>query len=245
MRKDNHCQGFGYMSRLMLQFKNDGSVGTLPEGTSTTATYEMGFDLTDNDGMVHPITCIDLAGEMIRCMFKLDSGEDLSEDELKTLDTLTKILKDNRTGNQKMHFFVIEYGADDRLYEGLPQRTYLESAVEYINNSEIFKNDTDAIFILVSKVDRAPSNIPRTEAVLQYLEKNYKGFINGLKDICRQNEINGGKIEIIPFSLGVVCFQNYCRFNEAAAEEVVRKIIERSARYKVDKLSKIKEKLRG
>lgn len=245
MRKDPNCQGIGYMSRLMVQFNSDGSVGTLPEGTSTTSTYEMGFDLTDNMGMIHPITCIDLAGEMIRCMFKSDSGEDMSDDELMTLDTLTNILVDNRTGNRKIHFFVIEYGADDRLYEGLPQKTYLEAAVEYIDNHDIFRKDTDAIFILVSKVDKAPAGIPRNEAAIQYLNNSYKGFVNRLKGVCQMNEINGGNIDVIPFSLGEVCFQNYCRFQEAAAVEVVRKIVERSAGFKSDKFNKLKDKLRG
>ena len=245
MDKDNHCQGYGYMSRLMLQFKNDGSVGTLPEGTSTTATYEMGFDLTDKQGLIHPITCIDLAGEMIRCMYKFDSGEDMPDDELRTLDTLTQILVDNRTNNRKMHFFVIEYGADDRYYEGLPQKTYLEAAVSYIRNFEIFKRDTDAIFILVSKVDKAPKNSNRNDVVREYLQKNYQGFINGLKAICKQNEINGGELEIVPFSLGTVCFQNYCLFDDEAAKMVVNKIIHRTPGYKQDKFNKIIGKFKG
>lgn len=245
LEKDNHCQGYGYMSRLMLQFKNDGSVGTLPEGTETTATYEMGFNLIDKEGLIHPITCIDLAGEMIRCMFKFDSGADMPEDELKTLDTLTQILVDNRTNNRKMHFFVIEYGADDRYYEGLPQKTYLDAAVQYIRNFEIFKRDTDAIFILVSKVDKAPKGVGRNAAVAEYLNKNYRGFINGLKAICKENEINGGDIEVIPFSLGTVCFQNYCQFKDDAAELVVKKIIERSVGYKQDKFNKLLGKLKG
>lgn len=245
MDKDPQCQGYGYMSRLMLHFKNDGSVCALPEGTATTSTYEMGFDLTDHKGVIHPITCVDLAGELIRCMFKSDSGEDMSDDELNTLDTLTNILVDNRTGNQKMHFFVVEYGADDRLYEGLPQRTYLEAAVQYINNYNIFRKDTDAIFILVSKVDKAPGGMSRSEAAVQYLNDNYLGFINGLKALCRRYEINGGDLEVLPFSLGEVCFQNYCRFHEAAAEQVVRKIVERSKGFKEDKFSKFKDRFKG
>ena len=244
MEKDNQCQGYDYMSRLMLQFKNDGSVGTLPEGTSTTATYEMGFNLTDKDGKIHPITCIDLAGEMIRCMYKNDSGLDLPDAELKTLDTLTRILVDKRTKNRKMHFFVIEYGGDDRLYEGLPQKTYLEAAVSYIKTTQIFSNDTDAIFILVTKVDKAPQNAPINEVVEEYLKKYYLGFINGLKSICELNEINGGKIEILPFSLGTVCFQNYCKFDDEAAVMVVKKILERTPGYKPDKINKLFEKFR-
>jgi hypothetical protein len=143
-----------------------------------------------------------------------------------------------------MHFFVIEYGAEDRLYEGLPQRTYLEAAVQYINNYEIFRKDTDAIFILVTKIDKAPAHLSPGEAAVQYLTDNYSGFINSLKAICRRNEINGGNLEVLPFSLGVVCFQNYCRFQGAAAEQVVLKILERSKGFKEDKFSKLKDRLK-
>lgn len=245
LERDSNCQGYGYMARLMQQFPVNGDVGTLPEGTAITDTYEMGFNLTDLQGLVHPITCIDLAGEMIRCMYKFDSNEELNENELKTLDTLHKILVDNRSGNRKMHFFVIEYGADDRLYEGLPQKTYLEAAVAYIKRNEIFNRDTDAIYILLSKVDKAPKGQPLNTVLGEYLDRNYKGFTNQLKSICRDYEINGGEVEVLPFSLGTVCFQNYCRFDETAAEMVVKKIIERVPGYKQDKLNKLLGKFKG
>ena len=149
MSKDNDCQGYGYMTRLSQLFSADGNVGTLPEGTSIYSTYEMGFDLEDENHAIHPITCIDLAGELVRCMYKSDAGEDLSDDEEEALDTLTNILIDNRTKNRKIHFFVVEYGGEARKYEGLSQNYYLDSALRYIERTQIFKEDTDAIDIIL------------------------------------------------------------------------------------------------
>lgn len=63
MTLDSDCQGFDYMNRLPQCFLSNGTVCVLPEGTPTMSTYEMGFDLTDQKGLVHPITCIDFAGE--------------------------------------------------------------------------------------------------------------------------------------------------------------------------------------
>lgn len=245
MEKDNDCQGYGYMSRLMVQFRNDGSVCTLPEGTSIYSTYEMGFNLIDNGGIIHPITCIDLAGELVRCMYKSDSGETMSEDEIEALTTINDILVDQVTNNRKMHFFVIEYGAEDRLYEGMPQQSYLDAALQYIKRTRIFEKDTVAVYLMITKVDKIPNTKDRNSTLREYLENNYLGFVNGLKTLCKNHEINGGNVEIIPFSLGEVCFQNYCRFHGDHATRVVEKIIQRTDGYKNNKMSKFKNLLKG
>ena len=229
MDPDTESQGYGYMMKLINLFQN-GEVGTLMEGTSVDSFYEMGFDLVDNDSKIHPITCIDMAGELMRCMFKANAGDPMSETDEIMLDTMTKVLIDNRSTNRKMHIFVIEYGAENRLYEGLPQRVYLEGAVSYIKNTGIFRKDTDAIYIMITKADKE-KNATR-ETFTNYINDKYLGFYNGLEQICKDNEINKGKVEKLAFSLGDVCFQNYCRFNSRPAENVVNLILQRSASYR-------------
>lgn len=243
MQRNPNCQGYGYMNRLANLFEPNDSVGILPEGTAISSTYEMGFILEDEDGKEHPITCIDLAGELVRCMYKKDAGEPLTDEQVAVLQTLTDVLIDKRTDNRKMHFFVIEYGAEDRLYEGLRQSVYLEAAVAYIQRTGIFKKDTDGIYLLISKVDKAhvEGNELR-EKLREYISKYYQGFYNGLTKICKDNEINGGKVEIQPFTLGSVCFQNYCKFQDDTAATVVRTIIKRSYGFKPGKMNKLLDK---
>ena len=242
MDPDTESQGYGYMMKLINLFQN-GEVGTLMEGTSVDSFYEMGFDLVDNDSKIHPITCIDMAGELMRCMFKANAGDPMSETDEIMLDTMTKVLIDNRSTNRKMHIFVIEYGAENRLYEGLPQRVYLEGAVSYIKNTGIFRKDTDAIYIMITKADKA-KNATR-ETFTDYINDKYLGFYNGLEQICKDNEINKGKVEKIAFSLGDVCFQNYCRFNSRPAENVVNLILQRSASYRGGKRGMFETIFRG
>lgn len=245
MQRDNDCQGYGYMTRLANLFKTDGSVGTLPEGTPISSTYEMGFLLEDKDGKEHPITFIDLAGELVRCMYKQDAGDSLTEEQQRVLRTLTDILIDNRTGNRKMHFFVIEYGAEDRVYEGLTQRDYLDATVAYIQRTGIFKKDTDGLYLLITKVDKVHAvGEDLTDKLKSYISTNYLSFYNGLKKICKDNEINGGNVEIKPFTLGKVCFQNYCKFKADTAETVVRTILARSYGYKPGKIKNIFDRLK-
>ena len=243
MMQDNDCQGYGYMTRLANVFREDNRVGTLPPGTGIYDIWEMGFDLEDHDGRVHPITCIDLAGELVRCMYKHDAGEPLTDDELMTLETVTNLLISNRSQNRKMHFFVLEYGGEERLYEGLGQATYLGAALEYIRRTKIFNTETDGIFLLFTKVDKAKlRGQDLVNHLKEYTDRYYSSFYNGLVDICVQNEINGGRVERIPFTLGNVCFQNYCIFNGATAENVVVKILERSKGFKRNKLQKFLNK---
>lgn len=235
MDPDTGSQGFGYMTKLINLF-NEGEVGKLMEGTAIDAFYEMGFDLYDNNNKVHPITCIDMAGELMRCMYKENANDQLKDKEVVMLDTMTRILIDNRSVNRKIHVFVIEYGAEDRLYEGLPQKVYLNGAVSYIKNTGVFKKDTDAVYIMISKADKVKNATP--EVFKRYIEEKYLGFYNGLEQICKANYINGGKVEMIAFSLGEVCFQNYCRFDPRPAENFVRELLKRTIGNKTGKMAR-------
>jgi hypothetical protein len=242
MTRDNDCQGYGYMNQLASLFTSNGKVGVLPTATFTTSTYEMGFDLEDvsSKGIrsTHPITCVDLAGELVRCMYKSDAGINLAEDELEALSTLTSVLTNNRTKNRKIHFFVLEYGGENRKIEGLDQSVYLAAALRYIERTKIFESDTDAIYLMITKVDKATVSDKMLDTVISaYILENYTGFLHGLEKLCKDFEINGGEVTIVPFSLGEVCFQDYCLFNEEFAANVVRELIDRTKDYKKDKFS--------
>ena len=242
MDPDTSSQGYGYMTKLIDLFQN-GEIGTLLEGTPVDSFYEMGFDLVDKENRIHPITCIDMAGELMRCMYKENAGDPMSDSDIEMLDTMTKVLIDNRSTNRKMHVFVIEYGAEDRKYEGLPQKVYLEGAVSYIKDTGIFKKDTDAIYIMITKADKAKNNSP--SFFNQYINDKYLGFFNGLEQICKDNEINNGHVEKLAFSLGDVCFQNFCKFDARPAENVVNLILQRSASFRGGKRGWFERKLKG
>lgn len=243
MDADTASQGYGYMTYLTSHFPQNGEVGTLLGGTPIDAFYEMGFDLTDESNRTHPITCIDMAGELMRCMYKSNANMPLSDTDLNMLDTMTKVLIDNRSTNRKIHFFVIEYGGEDRIFDGYHQDVYLNGALSYIKDTGIFKKETDAIFIMVTKVDKM-KHVTR-DAITQYVKDNYKGFYNGLNKICEGNEINGKKVEIVAFSLGKVCFQSYCKFDTKPAENVVDIMLKHSASNHGGKLGIIGKIFRG
>lgn len=216
----NGCQGYFYMTYLAGGFRQ-GEVRSLPPGTGTGATYEMGMNLSNERRDTYPVTCIDLAGETINSMFKSDVGMELTGVQENTLAVVKNMLCDNRTKNRKKHFFVIEYGAENRTYEGRDQDECLRGAVNYIKSSGIFKNDTDGVYILITKVDETGlKGEALIEKLRDYIRTHYQGFYNNLKKLCEDYEINGGEVIIQPFSLGEVYFNYYCRFDNTYAADV-------------------------
>ena len=216
----NYCQGYFYMTHLSGGFKQ-GEVRPLPPGTPLGATYEMGMNLSNEKRDTYPVTCIDLAGETINSMFKSDVGMDLTGVQENTLAVVRNLLCDNRTKNRKKHFFVIEYGAENRTYEGRDQDECLRGAVNYIKSSGIFKNDTDGVYILITKVDETGlKGEAMIDKLRDYIRTHYQGFYNNLKKLCEDYEINGGEVIIQPFSLGEVYFNYYCRFDNTYAADI-------------------------
>ena len=243
MIPDNSCQGFGYMNRLSTNF-SPGRICRLPGGTPVTSTYEMRFDLEDQEHKIHHVACIDLAGELFTCMFMKDAGEQMREDQKQALETLHNILLENRSNNRKIHFFVIEYGAEKRIYNGLPQAEYLNSAAAHLNSIGLFDSNTDAIYVLISKVDNASYEGSLEEHLLKYMTKNYLGFYNNLLLICKEHGINKGRVKIVPFSIGNVCFKDYCQFDATSATKMVDLLVRYSCFEKQGFWQKILSKFR-
>lgn len=243
MIPDNSCQGFGYMNRLSTIF-SPGRICRLPGGTPVTSTYEMRFDLEDQEHKIHHVACIDLAGELFTCMFMKDAGEQMRDDQKQALETLHNILLENRSNNRKIHFFVIEYGAEKRIYNGLPQAEYLNSAAAHLNSIGLFDSNTDAIYVLISKVDNASYEGSIEEHLLKYMTKNYLGFYNNLLLICKEHGINKGRVKIVPFSIGNVCFKDYCQFDATSATKMVDLLVRYSCFEKQGFWQKILSKFR-
>ena len=61
------------------------------------------------------------------------------------------------------------------------------------------------------------------------MNSNYLAFINSIKNSCKKYSINGGKLEVEPFSLGKVYFKHICDFEGTAAEKLVDILLERIA----------------
>ncbi|MBQ9418657.1 MAG: hypothetical protein IJU19_08780 [Bacteroidales bacterium] len=244
LKSDSSSQGYGYLNFITGIFGHyQGKAITLPGGTPVTSFYEMGLDFMEN-GRIHPVTCIDMAGELIRCMYDHDTDPgSMTDTDTDMLDTMHRLLVSNRSVNRKVHVFVIEYGADQKLYNGKPQSTYLDGAINYIERTGILKKETDDIYIMLTKVDKAPLATPSD--LRRYINDHYRNFKQRLDAICKANDIGNGAAKIIAFSLGKVCFQHYCELDPSAARNALSTIFLTTASYKSGKRSKALQKLKG
>lgn len=240
------CQGGDYMSRLSQIFKRDGEYTFLPAGTMINRSYEMRFSLI-RDKKEHPLSLIDMSGEVFQSIYKKYTNSVMTTDETAALETLDTLLKEHASENRKIHFFVVEYGAESKKENGIEPNQYLRRAAEYLNHEGVFSEYTDAIYIILTKADRAgvfKSRDDEANHFRNYMSKHYRDFYFELKYLCEQHSINGGMLEFIPFSIGEVCFGDFCCFNSASAREILDYIVERSFYVERDFFGRIVRRLR-
>ena len=242
---NTRCQGLHYMTVLSQIFEGNTEVFKLPEGTQTDAIFEMGY-VFKKQKMDYPVTFIDLAGETINSMYRKNAKLSLQPKQEAGLDIACRLLTGNSGVNRKIHFFVLEYNGHTKKYKDLTQNTLLTGAMTFIKDTGIFRTETDAVYLLVTKSDLtgATSDEERNSILADYIRSHYKQFYNGLRSLCEENEINEGNVDIVPFSLGDVCFQNLCLFDSSTASTVVELIMNRAKGFKSGKMANFFNKFR-
>ena len=222
--------GFGYLTDLINIF-ND-KIGILPNPTPVyDKTQYLPFYLKKDatEKRARKIGLVELSGEVFQCF-----DDVISKKQFKTLDhqeTFTLLEKYLQGTNRKMHFFFIDYSKNNELdidYRRT-QANYLNAASLYFRNRSIFKNTTDAIYLVITKSDLMPftSQEQKNEEAKRFVTEKFSGFVNGLKDICKKYDINGGVLTVIPFSLGEVFFQKICKIDDFSSNKIIDILIER------------------
>jgi len=257
------CTGKTYMEDLAEQYKENQVVGLIA-GTSVNSTYEMAFNISrdpktqypvpqivsqENNTQIHPFTFIDLAGGLLELMGKYDKLENMTDQQIESLDKVTNLIIGQRKRNRKMHCFVIEYNEaqsnlgenEIAMHKQKEQDRLLMQAFNYIKNTDIFNGETDIIYVIVTKADRTHLHGPEVNNKIEKFVKegHYANFYAILQNICKTNGINGGVVPIVPFSIGDVKMQSLCKFNPTPAERFMERIIQRSFSFDESKKGKI------
>lgn len=215
------CSGYDYMTRLSNIFDKRGFC-TFPDSTSVENIQEMILKLRDKKSKQHKLTLIDLAGELFRSAFFKQNGLFLSQDKADTLDIALNYLKDSR--NEKIHFFVVEYGAHDNEWEGLKMVNYLDNMISFLKKENIFKKSTVGVYVLVTKCDKIKcAKEDRPKMAYEYVSTEMPSFWNNLESTCKKASV--GDLKILSFSVGDVFAKNLCRFEGADTIKVIDKLI--------------------
>lgn len=215
------CHGSIYMTQLKNVLLN--GVGTLPPTTSLDVVQELAFNLSDEQKVSHPVTLIDIAGELFK-----NFTDEVNTRRASNLDSYVKLknlLKSD--SNPKFHFFIIEAHRDkiSRNVDGYTQVDYLNWAMKFFTEKNIFNSRTSGIYVIITKSDilTTDESNRKTQAEL-FLKNNYPAFANALREIAIKKDVirKGDPIPVIPFTIGKVYFKTKCIFNPETSKTVIR-----------------------
>lgn len=226
--------GYNYAVQLKNLFVSD--VNRLPAPSPVDKTQYLPFALITNNKS-RPVSMIELSGEIFECFLcKVANKPFPTTDHKATFDKITEFLSDN---NRKIHFFFIDYARGNKCdVKGYTQSDYLEAASIYFQNTKIFKNNTDAIYLVVTKSDTMNvsggnnqtiynARVEECKRLLDSETDGYKSFKNVMKDICHREHINARRLMVEPFSLGDVFLSDICMFNPDSSMRILEILMDK------------------
>ena len=131
-------------------------------------------------------------------------------------------LRDTR--NNKIHFFVVEYNAHDKEWEGRKMVDYLDCMSSFLKSQGVFSKKTVGVYVLVTKCDMincTPEERPKFAA--KYVEEELPAFWNNLQYTCKKCGV--GDLKILSFSIGEVFAKSLCKFDSHDTDKVMDKLI--------------------
>lgn len=223
-----NCSGSQYMSRLSELFKNE-NICTLPAGTGTRSMPAMTLEIKDSNNRAHKMMFVDFAGEVVHAMYKQQYGIYLNDDEKESLARIQAYLKDSK--NNKIHFFVVEYGyekASEEIIPGVTQGEMLSAMATYLSQNKIYTKSTVGVYCLVTKCDKidCKEKEERPEKACDYVITNYPSFWNQVVDDCVDAQI--AECKTLSFSIGKVFAQSFCRFIPDDTTKVINMILSKT-----------------
>lgn len=230
------CQGNFFMTKLKNSFRPN-EICTLPPSTQVDEIQEMIFTIEDEKHHPHRMTFIDLAGEIFRAIFFDLNKMFLSEQHQQTLNLVKGYLNDNR--NPKIHFFVVEYGAEDKTWEGIYMKDYLSTCSRFIKDNKILKN-SNGVYILVTKCDKIGcSDDEIVDQAELYVKDKLPAFYNNLDKSCQKFGISD--FQVIPFSIGEVFANQLCNYDDSFIDDVIEVLLAKTRGIKKSKLDWLKQ----
>lgn len=217
--------GLGYLNDLVDIFKEN--IGFLPESTSSKNIQYLPFTLRkDGDKFPRSVSLIELSGEIVQYFVSVNEGRPITEDLQSTFDTLTSFLKGK---NRKIHFFFVDYNPEAISTHNRAQSVYMSETMKWIEKERIFANNTDAIYLVITKSDIIEGyydadKTKLTSNINKFLDEKFPSFRKNLHNLCKDEKINGGDFEIIPFSIGDVYFSRICQLNREPSKIIINRL---------------------
>ena len=215
------CSGLHYMNLLSNIFIGNDCC-TLPDSTNVTNIQEMVMKLTDEKRHQHKLTLIDLAGELFRSVYLHNNHLQVDDSNCQVLEKAMSYLKNRK--NNKIHFFVVEYGAHEKKWEGLNMSNYLSCMIQYLKNEKVFTKSTVGVYVLVTKCDKMDcAKEDRPRLAHEYVKQEFAAFWNTLEMTCKNAAIKD--LKTLAFSIGDVFAQQLCVYDGEDTNKVIDKLL--------------------
>jgi hypothetical protein len=183
--KQHNLSGNTYADQLVTAV----SRGSLPPPTPPRIIQHIPCDVTTNSGYVHPLTFIEMSGEIFKNIY----GENVqSINEKEGGDKLIQYLF---SGNKKILFLCIDYVRDKREdYDtDTSQGDILGFSLGFLEGNEILST-VDGICLIITKWD-----LSNGEAVNSVIDKKYLNLYNKCEKLAQKFDI---PFEVFTFSIG-------------------------------------------
>ncbi len=174
---DNHL-GAQYVDRLCLAVKK----GELPPATPAKAIQHLACDFTDDNSKDHPLTFLEMSGEIFEGIYNKKTSEKFEEYMF--------------SPNNKIIFLAIDYKMKPETEYNVSQSARFEHIMQYFDKSGVLKN-AEAVCLLITKWDESPDN--SEEAASKFIKEE---FLNLYRMCERYSKKYSFKLEIYRYSLG-------------------------------------------
>ncbi len=230
------CQHRIYMDQLSNLFGTNSmqTICSLPGSTSKDSIAEMNLQFFDSKKKKHNVTFIDLAGEVVTGIYKIRNNIILTDSERNTVNQVLSYLRNPY--NNKIHFFVLEYGSADREVKELRdmeipnirQADVLASIAEFLQEEKVLKTSTVGVYGLVSKSDlidsiQGTNRDERPHLASEYVKQNLSAFWNAIT--AASDEAKVRDVKTISFSIGDVFAEKLCVFDGNDSRKIIDRLL--------------------
>ena len=197
------------------QLTDEIHMGILPDSTQRDGVNYIPMELRNysDRSYKHPLNFIEMSGELF---------DEAYQSGINNNNLAAKNYLDNK--NKKLIYFVLDYYMHEKRANsgGASQSSKMEHILSLLEQFGSL-NNTDGIFIIISKSDLFPQGVDRNEFALDFLKTRYLNFYNN----CKELQIKYGfEIKLYPYSIGAVKFQNLLiDFNTIPPSEIIQDVM--------------------
>lgn len=234
-----NCPHRTYMDQLSNLFGDNNMqiICNLPASTSKDSIAEMNLQLIDSNEKNHNVTFIDLAGEVVTGIYKYQNNIPLLDSEQSIIEQVLSYLQNPY--NNKIHFFILEYGSASKFvkelesigYLGVLQGDVLTSIAQFLDNTGSLRKSTVGVYGLVTKSDlidvcMGTSPTERPKLAREYVQQSLAAFWKAISLACKKANVKD--VKTISFSIGDVFARNLCVFDGSDSMKIVDRLLQKT-----------------